>query len=144
MGRLVFVQVLKRRRLFATYTRWNAFDEMNALFRDMDRLFRRSLAENTPVLTGESEAARDSSPNGRTGREAIFTPVVEAFRKDNNVVLRAELQGVDPSDVVVEDIGNQLHLRGERKRKEEIHRNNYYLSEASYGNSSVSLRCRRV
>src|SRR5262249_29680892 len=112
------------------WTRWSPFDEMNTLFKEMDRLFRRSLTETgTPLRGGGSMSLLPGEATGTT----VFTPPVEVFRKDKNLVLRAELPGINPEDVEITVVGNQLHLRGERKYNKEIDRNNFYVAESSYG-----------
>jgi HSP20 family protein len=116
------------------FRRWDPFEEMNALVRDMDRLFRRTFSETGHAPSLGAGTSQELLPvwTGGTTMNA-FTPSMEAYQKDNKFVVRAELPGIDPKDVEVSVVGNQLRLSGERKQGEEIKRDDYYLSECSYG-----------
>lgn len=114
---------------------WNPFEEMDSLFRDMDRLFRRTYSEG--ALQPERGLTLTSNlsmvPSRSAEMTSQFTPAVEAFRKDNQIVLRAEIPGVNPEDVEITVVNNRLHLRGERKHSNEVRRDDYFFSESSYG-----------
>ena len=58
---------------------------------------------------------------------------MDIFENDNNIVLKAELPGVDPKDVEVRVEDNTLYLKGERKFEKEVKEDNYHRIERSYG-----------
>ena len=62
-----------------------------------------------------------------------WAPAVDVFEKDGNIVLKAELPGVDAKDVDVRVENNTLSLRGERKLEGEVTRENYHRAERAYG-----------
>ena len=68
-----------------------------------------------------------------------WAPAVDIYEKDGNIVLKAELPGVDPKDVDVRVENNLLTLRGERKFDNEVKRDNYHRVERSYGSFSRSF-----
>ena len=68
-----------------------------------------------------------------------WAPAVDIYEKDGNIVLKAELPGVDPKDVDVRVENNLLTLRGERKFDTEVKRDNYHRVERSYGAFSRSF-----
>lgn len=68
-----------------------------------------------------------------------WAPAVDIYEKDGNIVLKAELPGVDPKDVDVRVENNLLTLRGERKFDNEVQRDNYHRVERSYGSFSRSF-----
>ena len=68
-----------------------------------------------------------------------WAPAVDIYEKDGNIVLKAELPGVDPKDVDVRVENNLLTLRGERKFDTEVKRDNYHRVERSYGSFSRSF-----
>ena len=68
-----------------------------------------------------------------------WAPAVDIYEKDGNIVLKAELPGVDPKDVDVRVENNLLTLRGERKFDNEVKRDNYHRVERSYGAFSRSF-----
>lgn len=67
------------------------------------------------------------------GHEEGFTPAVESYVKDGNLVVRADVPGMEAKDVEVTVLGNVLILKGERKNEHEIKKDDYLRREVSYG-----------
>ncbi|HKC88211.1 MAG TPA: Hsp20/alpha crystallin family protein [Blastocatellia bacterium] len=67
------------------------------------------------------------------GEIQMWTPSVEVFERDNNLVVRAELPGLDKDDVKVELTDDGLVIEGERKREREERLEGGYRSEIEYG-----------
>jgi HSP20 family protein len=59
---------------------------------------------------------------------------------DGNVMVKAELPGMDPKDIDVEVTGDMLTLRGEKKTEEEKKDERYYCRERHYGSFQRSFR----
>lgn len=72
---------------------WNVFDEFDRLQREMNRVFNRASG---------------------TGSTWDF-PAVNVYSSDDDVVLTAELPGVDTDDLDVSVKNDTVTLRGERK-----------------------------
>jgi HSP20 family protein len=68
-----------------------------------------------------------------------WAPPVDIFEHDGNIVLKAELPGVDPKDVDVRLENNVLTLKGERKFDSEVKREHYHRVERAYGAFSRSF-----
>ncbi len=65
---------------------------------------------------------------------------VEEEVKDNELVVRAELPGVDPDrDVEISVTDGQLHIRAERREKKEEKDKGNYRSEFRYGSFFRSI-----
>jgi HSP20 family protein len=65
---------------------------------------------------------------------------VEEFTKDNELVVRAELPGIDPErDVDISIIDGNLSIRAERRHEEKVEERNYRRSEFRYGSFSRVL-----
>lgn len=62
-----------------------------------------------------------------------FIPAVEISEKDDEVVVKAEIPGLDPQDIDVSVESNNLILRGEKKREHKEEKENYVHMECSYG-----------
>ncbi len=75
-----------------------------------------------------------------SGREAgetgMWSPNIEVRERDNNLVVSADLPGLNKDDVRVEVTEDGLCISGERKREHEERREGYYRSERSYGTFS--------
>jgi len=106
------------------------FDELFDLFQDFDHLFRRTMWQ-TRELPGESSSYRRALPV--VPMKAAFHPSVECFTRDKQLVLRAELPGVDPKDIEVMVTGTQLFLRGEKKEDHKVDEKDLFFQEVSRG-----------
>ena len=62
-----------------------------------------------------------------------WTPPVDIFENGDDLIIRAEVPGVEKDDIDVRVEDNTLTLRGERKREEELRDDNAYRRERSYG-----------
>ena len=69
----------------------------------------------------------------------IWRPAVDVLKKDGNLVLRAEIPGVEQKDIEVQLDGNVLTLKGERKLEHQEDRNNYYRMERYSGTFARSF-----
>lgn len=65
--------------------------------------------------------------------ETVWTPDVEMFRRDNAIVVRADVPGMTKNDVTVEVTDGQVVLRGERKQEKEEKKEGFYRAERTYG-----------
>lgn len=61
------------------------------------------------------------------------TPKVDIIEKDKEIVVSAELPGMDEKDIDVSISKNVLTLKGEKKAEKEEKNNGYYRMERSYG-----------
>jgi HSP20 family protein len=94
--------------------RWDPIRELNAVERDLLRLFGRVFRE---------PAAE---------RMSAFAPSVEAFYRDGHLVVRAELAGVDSKDVDVSVTGRTLTIKG-RRQQPSVPADDRIFSEIQYG-----------
>jgi HSP20 family protein len=104
------------------------FDDLFYVFRDLDSLFSRDLPVLGPMLVESSKLL----PAGATGGSAL-APAVESFTKDGKLFIRAELPGVDPTDLHVSVTGNRLQISGEKKSGREVNEADVYFREISQG-----------
>jgi HSP20 family protein len=99
------------------------YDEIGDLERRMDDLMR-SLFGPTIRLSRPVLPLFAAKP---------FVPVTDVFVRDEDLVIRVELPGIDPEDLKVTIENGSLVIRGERKHDEEAKEGAYYRLEASYG-----------
>src|ERR1017187_1899965 len=95
--------------------RWEPLRDAMSANRDFDRLFRAAFSPESEVST-------------RT-----WAPPVDIFENGDNLVLKAELPGVNPDDVEIRVENNTLYLKGERKFEKEVEEQSYHRVERSYG-----------
>lgn len=68
-----------------------------------------------------------------TGVSGGGAPAVEVFERDEDIVVRAEVAGVDPKDIDVRLSDASVTIRGERRAEGRAEREGYYHSERRYG-----------
>jgi HSP20 family protein len=87
-----------------------------------------------------SRFATDDS--GRFGGEDSYgswVPPVDIFEKNETLVLRVELPGVEKDDIDIRVENGVLTLHGQRRREQEFDEKNAYRLERSYGAFSRSF-----
>ena len=68
-----------------------------------------------------------------------WLPAVDILEKDGNLVMRAEVPGVNEKDIELKLEGNILTLKGEKKQEHEEECNNYHRMESFYGSFTRSF-----
>jgi len=68
------------------------------------------------------------------------SPSFEVSETDDEFRVKAELPGMDEKDVEVSLEGDELTIRGEKKREHEERRRNYHVSEMSFGEFCRTFR----
>jgi HSP20 family protein len=98
--------------------------ELDSLRQEMDRLWDRFVGETPLVrrITGE------------------WWPTADVSETKDNFVIKAELPGMDASDVSVSISGNMLNIKGEKKKEEEEKDEHHYRTERYYGSFQRSFQ----
>jgi HSP20 family protein len=104
-----------------TIVRWEPFRNLLSLQERMNRLFDESARG-----MGRGQQEEDWAMGA-------WAPPVDIYEQGNEVVLKAELPGVDPKDVDIRIENSVLTLKGERKFEGEVKQENYHRVERSYG-----------
>jgi HSP20 family protein len=65
--------------------------------------------------------------------DGSFSPAVDVSEDDKELSVRAELPGIDPKDLDVSVVGNQLTLSGQKRESKETKEKGVYHSETRYG-----------
>ncbi len=96
--------------------KWDPFKELSSLREDMERLFD-SFFGRFPVVRGEG----------------VWTPVVDIEETDDDIIVTAEIPGLNKDEIKITSTGNTLTISGERKREKEEKGKTYHRIERSYG-----------
>ena len=100
--------------LLTRFESWDPFEEMTTLRNRMDRLWSR--------MTTASES-----------RLADWTPTSDVIETKNEIVIKAELPGIDEKNVDVEIDDGVLTIKGQRNAETESEEKGYRRLERSYG-----------
>jgi HSP20 family protein len=87
---------------------------------EMDRLFDSFLREPFGMLDWSNRGGK-------------WSPAIDVAEDEKEVSVRAELPGIDPKDLDVTVVGNQLILSGEKRESSETKEKGVYHSETRYG-----------
>lgn len=96
---------------------WRPFRELNR----WDRSFARQLREMF-----------EDWPFKEVDFEGHF-PALESFVRNGQLVVRADLPGMEAKDVDISVLGNVLTIKGERRDKKEVKEHEFIRREVSYG-----------
>ncbi|ACL70210.1 Hsp20/alpha crystallin family protein [Halothermothrix orenii] len=98
------------------------FSEVNSLRDQMDRFF-----ENLPY---------ENFMN--------FRPSIDVFEKDGNVIVEADIPGINPDDIEIAISEDRLNIKGKVEKNEEVKEDNYYRTERQFGsfNRNINLPAR--
>src|SRR5580658_6685388 len=89
------------------------------------------------MLRLQDDFARALNPRSAQPREhvssRVWTPSVDVYEDSDVITIRADLPGVNQTDIDIEMTGDTLIIRGERKFDDEAHRENYIRIERQFG-----------
>ena len=105
-------------------------DMFSTMRDEMDRMFERF----------ENGWPRWPAVFGRGAGADVMIPELDVRDNGQQLVIEADLPGVSEKDVSVTMAGGLLTIRGEKKTDHEEKKDNYYLSERSFGSFERSLR----
>ena len=105
-------------------TRYDPFRDLRTLQDEVNRLF----TTNFPRAFGDDGLARGA-----------WTPSVDIFENKDEIVLEAELPGMNREDFELTIENNVLTLRGERRFEKRDEADNYHRVERSYGSFTRSF-----
>ncbi len=112
-------------------TTWTPFKELTP-FRDFERM-RRDMDR----LWG---SFFEGSLKKGTDGEAQWLPSLDISETSNDLVVKAELPGMDPKDIDISLNDGMLTIKGERKQEKQEKEENYHLIERSYGSFCRSVK----
>lgn len=106
-------------------TPWRPFTDLTRWERDMDRMMEDFFGRRI----------RPWWPDRwfRTDEFEVRAPAIDLFEEKDDIVVKAELPGMEKDNIEVNLTDNTLTIKGEKKKEEEIKEEKYYRAERSYG-----------
>jgi len=102
--------------------KWEPLEELTTLHDRIGRLFGETWVPTTRMFGYE-----------------VFSPSVDVYENDKELVVKAELPEMNEKDVEVNLENNTLTIRGERKQEFEEKKGTYHVSELTYGSFERSF-----
>ncbi len=97
------------------------FEDIFRQFQEMERLM-------SEMMRGFGGFAREFP-----GFEAGFEPRIEMYETPDEIVVRAEMPGLDKDSIDVKVRGNYLIIKGVKKQEQKEEKDNVFFSETFYG-----------
>jgi HSP20 family protein len=104
---------------------WKQERQLTSFRREMDRFFDRFF-EGWPFRL-------------RAG-ETVWEPALDVSETPKEILVKAELPGMDPKDIDLSVRGDILTVAGERKQEKEEKSENFHRIERTYGSFSRSVQ----
>jgi HSP20 family protein len=108
-------------------TPWRPF-EFERMRREMDRLW---------------DSFFEGKPTRMAGEEREWVPSLDISETKGDLVVKAEIPGIDPKDIDISLNEGVLTIKGEKKQEKEEKEEGYHLVERSYGSFTRSIRLPR-
>jgi HSP20 family protein len=104
-----------------TLTRWDPFQQIAQVQREMDRMFGRSM------------------PAGMPQGPASWVPTTDIEQTEDAIVFKLDMPNMTKDDVSIEVHGRTLQISGERREEKEDKHEGYLARERTYGAFSRSF-----
>jgi len=102
--------------------RWDPFRDLNILQERISRAFEDAAGRQ---WKGEEPVAATS-----------WSPAVDIYETDREILVQAELPGIDRKDIALQVENSVLTLKGDRRFEREANPESYHRIERSYGGFS--------
>lgn len=102
--------------------RWDPFSVFNEIDAEIDRVFGRRLPFMQPIRRHMGSHAGEG-----------WTPSADVYEKDGELVIKAELPGVDKENIDVTVDSGSLVIKGERQSEDEVREESFYRMERFSG-----------
>ena len=102
-------------------TKWEPFSDLVSLRDDMDQLFETFFGQHLE------------------DREGFWTPILDIEESNGNIVVKAEIPGMEKDEIKVSVRNNMLSISGERKQESETKDKTFHRIERSYGKFSRTI-----
>ncbi|MHB8882334.1 MAG: Hsp20/alpha crystallin family protein [Thermodesulfovibrionales bacterium] len=102
--------------------KWTPIRELEDMRRDLDKLFGEFF---------------DPSARRRLGMKQVepgmIVPSVDVFERQGEIVLKADIPGVEKENIDITITKEHITIKGEVKKEEEVKQEDYYSLERSFG-----------
>ena len=106
-------------------TPWRPFMDLTRWDRDMERVMEDFFGRRMIPWFAERWP--------RTPEMELTAPAVDLYEEKDDIVVKAELPGMEKDKIEVNLADHTLTIKGEKKTEEEVKKENYYRSERFHG-----------
>ena len=106
-------------------TPWRPFMDLTRWDRDMERVMEDFFGRRMRPWFADRWS--------RTPEMELTAPAVDLYEEKDDIVVKAELPGMEKDKIEVNLADHTLTIKGEKKTEEEVKKENYYRSERFHG-----------
>ncbi len=115
-----------------TIERWHPFKELETMRREMDRLWEEFFPRTRREVVG--------SPWRRLqAEEGAAVPPVDVIDTGEEILVKAEMPGVDRDHVDISINENTVNIKGDLREEKKYKEEDYYIAERSYRSFARSI-----
>jgi HSP20 family protein len=70
---------------------------------------------------------------------SLEAPAIDVYEDKDDLIVKAEMPGLNKDEIDVSVTGNTLTVKGEKKKEEEINEKDYYRCERAFGSFSRTV-----
>ncbi len=113
---------------------WDPFEEVRRLEQEIDNVF-------SDFWRTGGRRALPSAKRGKKGEIApiediVWMPAIDLIERDNEIVVKADLPGVDKNNIKIKVDPESVSISGEIKKEKKEENETYYREERVYGKFS--------
>ncbi|MEM4707372.1 MAG: Hsp20/alpha crystallin family protein [Candidatus Anstonellales archaeon] len=97
---------------------FDPYEEIKRFRKHMDRMWDELMKREVDFKT--------------MGMAKFKVPEIEMKEDKDGYVVKIDMPGIDKKDISVDIVGNELRVKGERKKEKEEKKKGYFYSEKSY------------
>lgn len=109
---------------------WRGPAELENMKEKMERLFEESVGKGWG-LRGWPALKRFEAM--KRAQEWAASPRIDVFEEENEVVVKAEVPGLERENIELSLEGDTLTIKGEKKKEEKLEDEDYFYCERYYG-----------
>ena len=111
-----------------TLVKWTPIRELEDMRRDLDKLFGDFF-----------EPAARRRFGIKPHEPGVVVPSVDVFERQGEIVVKADIPGVEKENIDITISKEHLTIKGEVKKEEEVRQEDYYSLERSFGSFSRAI-----
>jgi len=101
-------------------TKWGRLPIFSSFQEEMNRTLDNFFKRETPFGMG-------------------WSPDIDISETDNDIIVKAEIPGVNPKDIDISIMDNKLTIKGEKREEKEDKGKSFYRVERSYGSFTRTI-----
>ncbi len=113
---------------------WDPFEEVRRLEEEIDNVFN-------DFWRSGGRRALPSAKRGKKGEIApieniVWMPAIDLIERDNEIIVKADLPGVDKNNIKIKVDAESISISGEIKKEKKEENETYYREERVFGKFS--------